>query len=100
MLAGLALLATWKPCMLREPLNQSVCLISSLAVRGRLHHILLSVGADRMLRLWDALEGRLVLEVYTAHRLGESIVSLACRQDNKYIATGDSSGWMKVCRDL
>ena len=62
----------------------------------RLHHFLVSASADRALRVWDALEGRMVLEIKTNHRKGESIVSLSCRKDNRFIATGDSGGWLKV----
>jgi hypothetical protein len=58
--------------------------------------VLVAVGADRWLRVWDALEGRLLLGIKTTHRIAESIVSLACRPDNRYIATGDSGGWIKV----
>eukprot|EP00192_Tetraselmis_astigmatica_P000660 CAMPEP_0117689666 /NCGR_PEP_ID=MMETSP0804-20121206/24643_1 /TAXON_ID=1074897 /ORGANISM="Tetraselmis astigmatica, Strain CCMP880" /LENGTH=1073 /DNA_ID=CAMNT_0005502517 /DNA_START=57 /DNA_END=3278 /DNA_ORIENTATION=+ len=63
---------------------------------GKLHHVLVAIGADRWVRIWDALEGRLLFQVHTSHRYGESIVSLACREDNKFIVTGDSGGWIKV----
>lgn len=67
-------------------------------LHGRMHHVLMAVGADRWLRVWDALEGRLLTGRPTNHRIGESIVSLAARPDNAYIATGDSGGWIKARR--
>ncbi|MEW5310065.1 MAG: hypothetical protein WDW38_001897 [Sanguina aurantia] len=63
---------------------------------GRLRHILVSVGADRMMRFWNVTEGDCVLEVFTGHRMGETVQALAADPINMLIATGDSAGFMKV----
>eukprot|EP00798_Chlamydomonas_sp_ICE-L_P018383 gene18383-24853_t len=58
--------------------------------------ILVSVGADRFIRLWDTLSGTCLLENFTGHKLGETVAALAVDTSNSVIATGDSAGFIKV----
>ena len=58
----------------------------------------LQVYADRYMRLWDIHLGQCLLDVFTGHRLGETVVSLAVDPSDRWIATADSSGFIKVRR--
>jgi len=57
---------------------------------------LVQVYADRYLRLWDVLTGKCLLEVFTGHKLGESVISIAVDPAGQRIATADSAGFIKV----
>ncbi|PNW80352.1 hypothetical protein CHLRE_07g313850v5 [Chlamydomonas reinhardtii] len=63
---------------------------------SRLRSVLVAVGADRWLRLWDVLDGALLAERFTGHRQGETVQALALDGNNRRIATGDSGGMIKV----
>ncbi|GLI65559.1 hypothetical protein VaNZ11_009122 [Volvox africanus] len=63
---------------------------------GRLRGVLVAVGADRWLRLWDVLDGTMLAERFTGHRQGETVQALALDGNNTRIATGDSGGLIKV----
>ena len=56
----------------------------------------LQVYADRFLRLWDINSGNCVLEVFTGHKLGETVMALAVDTADQRIATADSAGFIKV----
>ena len=55
------------------------------------------VYADRYMRLWDVHTGALVTEVFTGHRIGETVLGLAVDSSDQRIATADSAGFVKVC---
>lgn len=57
----------------------------------------LQVYADRYMRLWDVHTGALVTEVFTGHRIGETVLGLAVDSSDQRIATADSAGFVKVC---
>ncbi|KAG2490207.1 hypothetical protein HYH03_011334 [Edaphochlamys debaryana] len=63
---------------------------------SRLRSVLVAVGADRWLRLWDVLDGALLAERFTGHTSGETVQALALDGSNSRIATGDSGGMIKV----
>ena len=63
---------------------------------GPLKHVLVVVYADRFMRLWDIHSHSLILECWTGHLLGETVLSLAIKEDNTRIATADSSGYIKI----
>ncbi|KXZ56621.1 hypothetical protein GPECTOR_1g56 [Gonium pectorale] len=69
---------------------------TSASSSGRLRGVLVAVGADRWLRLWDVLDGTLLAERFTGHRQGETVQALALDGNNTRIATGDSGGMIKV----
>lgn len=60
----------------------------------------LKVYADRFLRLWDIQSGACVLEVFTGHKLGETVMALAVDNNDQRIATADSAGFIKVSRSM
>lgn len=80
-----------------RPVNErSVDAIAFLAGPGPLKHMLLAVGGDRWLRVWDAREGHLRLERFSGHAAGETVQALALDGRNTLAATGDSAGFVKV----
>ena len=56
----------------------------------------MQVYADRFLRLWDINSGNCALEIFTGHKLGETVMALAVDTDDQRIATADSAGFIKV----
>jgi len=65
-------------------------------LHGKMRNILVSVGADRFMRFWEVHEGVCVLEVFTGHKLGETVLALAIDPKNEVVVTGDSGGFIKV----
>jgi hypothetical protein len=65
-------------------------------------HILVAVGADRMLRFWECFSGALLCEHFTAHQQGESVAALALAPDNSTLVTADTAGYImvSVCQQL
>lgn len=66
------------PGVERQPSNERpVEAIGFLGGSGRLKGVLAAVGADRWLRLWDVLDGSLLVQRFTGHRQGETVQALA-----------------------
>ncbi|KAG1663156.1 hypothetical protein FOA52_006053 [Chlamydomonas sp. UWO 241] len=61
-----------------------------------LKSVLLSVYADRYLRVWEVHGGTLLLELFTGHKLGETVIGLAVDSTNQLVATADSAGFIKM----
>ncbi|PNH08562.1 hypothetical protein TSOC_004860 [Tetrabaena socialis] len=80
-----------------RPANErAVEALGFLSGPGRLRSVLVAVGADRWMRLWDVLDGTLLAERFTGHRQSETVQALALDGTNTRIATGDSGGMIKV----
>ncbi|GFR47120.1 hypothetical protein Agub_g8807 [Astrephomene gubernaculifera] len=75
---------------------EALAFLAGSGVGSRLRGVLVAVGADRWLRLWDVLDGTLLAERFTGHRQGETVQALALEGSNTRIATGDSGGMIKV----
>jgi hypothetical protein len=56
----------------------------------------LQVYADRFMRVWDVHSGRCLMEVFTGHKMGETVMALAIDPSNQLLATADSAGYIKV----
>ncbi|KAF6253190.1 WD40-repeat-containing domain protein [Scenedesmus sp. NREL 46B-D3] len=65
-------------------------------MHGELRHVLVAVGADRMLRFWDCFSGALLCEHFTGHQRDESVAALALAPDNSTAATADTAGYIMV----
>ncbi|WIA32779.1 hypothetical protein OEZ86_005963 [Tetradesmus obliquus] len=65
-------------------------------MHGDARHILVAVGADRMLRFWECFSGALLCEHFTAHQQGESVAGLALAPDNSSLVTADTAGYIMV----
>lgn len=49
------------------------------------------------MRFWDVHVPDVPLaEVFTGHKMGETVAALALSPDNSYAVTGDSAGFIKV----
>ncbi len=48
------------------------------------------------MRVWDVHSGRNLLEVFTGHKMGETVMAVAIEPSNRLIATADSAGCIKV----
>lgn len=62
-------------------------------------HILVAIGADRMLRFWDCFSGVCVVDHFTGHKQGESVVALTLAPDNMTLVTADTAGYIMVRAD-
>lgn len=58
--------------------------------------MLVSIGADRVLRLWDSFRGTLLRECFTGHKSGETVAAMCCSSDASCLVTGDTMGFIKV----
>lgn len=59
-------------------------------------HVLVAVGADRVMRFWDCFSGACLAETFTGHQQGESVAALALAPDNKTAVTADTAGYIMV----
>ncbi len=53
----------------RPPNERAVEALGFLSGPGRLRSVLVAVGADRWMRFWDVLDGSLLLERFTGHKM-------------------------------
>jgi methylmalonyl-CoA mutase cobalamin-binding subunit len=58
-------------------------------LQGKLRSVLLAVGADRRLRVWDTVRCCLLASVLTGHRMGESVAAMALDSSGMRLATGE-----------
>lgn len=89
-LAGLSSLGPTAAC---PPALQVVFL------HGKLRSVLLAVGADRQLRVWDTVRCCLLATVHTGHKMGESVAAMALDSSGARLATGEQQqqqGWSAV----
>ncbi|KAJ9527074.1 hypothetical protein QJQ45_025214, partial [Haematococcus lacustris] len=78
-----------------KPVNERA--VEAVAfLSGKLRHVFVTVGADRFLRMWSVSTGDCLVEMFTGHKLGESVVALAVQPANLSMATADSAGFIKV----
>jgi WD40 repeat protein len=56
----------------------------------------MQVYADRFMRFWDVHMGNCLHQVFTGHKAGETVMSVAVDTSDQFIATGDSAGYIKA----
>ncbi|KAL6759826.1 quinon protein alcohol dehydrogenase-like superfamily [Haematococcus lacustris] len=82
-----------------KPVNERA--VEAVAfLSGKLRHVFVTVGADRFLRMWSVSTGDCLVEMFTGHKLGESVVALAVQPANLSMATADSAGFIKEAAAL
>uniref|UniRef100_A0A7R9VBT3 Uncharacterized protein n=1 Tax=Chlamydomonas euryale TaxID=1486919 RepID=A0A7R9VBT3_9CHLO len=64
--------------------------------RGADNSVLFAAYADRYLRVWEVHGGTLLLEMFTGHKLGETLTALAIDSSGRLVATADTAGYIKI----
>lgn len=73
-----------------------VCCAVVLRCRCCFRHVLVAVGADRVIRFWDTFTGACLAEQFTGHKQGESVAALTLSPDNTTVVTADTAGYIMV----
>lgn len=83
-------------CLTITAVHDHQPLLDQLPVVVLIRYILVAVGADRWMRFWNVHDGTCLLQLFTGHKAGESVMAVAVDADNRTIVTGDAAGFIKV----